>query len=111
MTAGQLRDRALFQAEELVPDGGGGSMLEWVDKFTVRARLMPGTVAERLQAGALQASAQAMLRVRLSSDTEQIRADWRVVIKGATYNIRQHPEDPYRTRQWLDMLIERGVAT
>lgn len=111
MPAGKLRDRITFQAASQVADGGGGFETAWLDQFTVWGQLMVGSVRERLEAGRLEASATAILRIRWSNQALQIKADWRAVIRGQTYNIRQLPEDPTRKRQWVDIQIETGVAS
>lgn len=110
-SANDLRDRATFEKQIEVPDGGGGHELQWVAQFEVAGQLMPGSVAERLEAGRLEASATAVLRIRNNAQTRTIKPDWRVIIDGTAHAIRSPAIDPHRRRQWLDLTVVSGVAT
>lgn len=108
--AGQFRDRAAFQAEQKVADGGGGSTVAWQTQFTVWAHLIPQRSREQIEAGRLESSTLATLRVRYSSDTAQITSEWRAVVDAVPYNIIAVSQ-PDRRQRIVEMSVERGVAT
>lgn len=122
MPAGRLRERATFQEEVRTPDGGGYD-LAWADRFTVPARLMIGSVNERLEAGRLEASGRAILRVRYSPQARLIKPAWRVIIDGVAYQILAFPRTrtargdgstPMSSRVWrgsFDYLDRRLVSS
>ena len=114
---GALRDRATFQAETQVPDGGGGHQLGWADVAgctNIPANFAPERGRERLSGDRLQVALGGVLRVRSSSETRVITERHRVSISGTVYNIRS-VANPDRRGRYLEMTVERadasGVAT
>lgn len=77
--AGSLNCKVTFQRREEVDDGFGGTRGDWVDQFTVPARLAPkfGGNAESVIAARLVSRQPYNLIVRASSQTRQITAAWR----------------------------------
>lgn len=77
--AGSLNCKMTFQRREEVDDGFGGTRGDWVDRFTVPARLAPkfGGNAESVTAARLVSRQPYNLTVRASSQTRQITAAWR----------------------------------
>lgn len=77
--AGSLNCKVTFQRREEVDDGFGGTRGDWVDQFTVPARLAPkfGGNAESVIAARLVSRQPYNLTVRASSQTRQITAAWR----------------------------------
>ncbi|PLX37001.1 MAG: hypothetical protein C0605_08000 [Hyphomicrobiales bacterium] len=111
MRAGALRERVTFQAKGArVADGGGGGPQPWEDQFTVWGRLNPTGAREDREAGRLAASADFVLTVRKSADTDSITEGWRAVVDGVPYQIRSKVDTSERGRLW-EMIVQRGVAT
>lgn len=108
--AGALRQRVTFQTETEMPDGGGGYERGWSDVITVWGSLQPERGRERLQADRLQASLGGVLRVRSSTETRAITEAHRVLIDGVPYQIRSIA-NPDQKNRYLEMTVERGVAT
>lgn len=77
--AGSLNCKVTFQRREEVDDGFGGTRGEWVDQFTVPARLAPkfGGNVESVIAARLVSRQPYNLTVRASSQTRQATAAWR----------------------------------
>lgn len=107
--AGLMRDRITFQQEREEPIGGGGYELNWHTAATVWGQLAPERGSERVEAGRMEASVGAVLRVRYSADTAAITAGWRALIDGEPYNIRSVTQ-PDRRNRIIEMTVERGVA-
>ena len=71
-------------------------------------RVMPGK--DRLEAGRMEGSAVATLRLRYSAEARAITAADRVVARGFAWAITSDPVDPDGTRRAIEMTLERGVA-
>jgi SPP1 family predicted phage head-tail adaptor len=105
--AGQLSDRVTFEAEQLTPDGGGGSALAWISVATVWGQFIPERGRERLEAGRLESAIAGVLRVRSSALMRTITAAHRVQIKSVPYQIRSF-SNPDRRNRMIEMLVESG---
>ncbi|RMF11097.1 MAG: head-tail adaptor protein [Alphaproteobacteria bacterium] len=110
MRSGSLRDRVVFEAESLTPDGGGGNMRAWVAAVTTRGQFIPERGRERLETGRLEAALGGVLRVRSSAATRAITPEHRVTINGDVFQIRS-VSNPDRRNKMIEMSVERGVAT
>jgi SPP1 family predicted phage head-tail adaptor len=108
--AGRLRKRATFQSEVQTPDGGGGYALTWSDGPTVWCELVLERGRERVAAGRLDAAIGGVLSVRASSETRAINEGHRVLVDDIAYQIRSIT-DPDQRGAWLEMVVEKGVAT
>lgn len=77
--AGSLNCKVTFQRRGEVDDGFGGTRGDWVDQFTVPARLAPkfGGNAESVIAARLVSRQPYNLSVRSSTTTRQITVAWR----------------------------------
>lgn len=110
MNAGQLRDRISFRSPAFADDGQGGSSVVWTPEFTVWGAFMPKRGREQLEAGRLESSVEGVVKVRSSSQTKTIKPEWICVIDGIDHNIRSIT-NPDRRSRFLEMVVERGVAT
>ncbi len=110
MGAGRLRDRCAFQKEQNTADGAGGNATTWQTQFTVSGQMIHGATREDREAGRLEASAKWRLKVRSSTDTRTVTAEWRVLIKGVPYQIRSLGINRDRRDRWLWFDLEEGVA-
>jgi len=112
---GELKSRITFAQPDAVSDEYGNSTSGWQDKFTVAAQITPRLGGETVEAARLEGRQPVVVRVRYSSDTKQIRGDWRAtdVGSGIAYNVRS-VVDPNmggpQHGQWIDVLAESGVA-
>lgn len=110
MGIGQLRKRVTFQEEVRTPDGGGGFMVSWRNAVTVYGGIEVERGRERIAAGRLEAAETGILTVRSSTDTREVAAMDRALIDGVQYNIRAI-NNPDQRNKFLEMIIEKGVAT
>lgn len=112
MRAGQLREPVTFQRQSQSdePDETGNVKTGWSDILTVMADIRETPGKERLQAGRLEASRTATIRVRKSPQTSGIVEADRIVARGAKWNIRSIVQVD-RQGRILEFLAETGVAT
>lgn len=114
--AGMLRERVLCQmkgpaTDELGNPVPGGD--KWTTQFSVRAGFQPKNGGESVIAGRLQGVQPYIVTIRSSNDTRQITPGWRLVDardEKRIFNIRSLA-DPDGKRQWLELLVEHGVAS
>jgi SPP1 family predicted phage head-tail adaptor len=111
MEANDLTERVAFDLRAEVDDGYGNTQSDWVERFQCRAAYRHLRGGESVMAGRLEGKHTQIITVRSSSQTRQIDTDWRVrdTRTGQEFNIRDvtHETD----RQWISLLVERGVAT
>lgn len=110
MPIGRARKRARFEEKVRTPDGAGGNAVAWSEIATVWAWLAPERGRERLDGGRLESNVGAVLQVRSLSATRSVVPENRVVIDGVVWNVRSIT-NPDQHDRWLEMVIERGVAT
>lgn len=110
MNAGQLFDRIAFRSPVYDNDGQGGGSVVWTPEFTVWGAFMPKRGREQLEAGRLESAVEGVVKVRSSSQSKTIKPDWICVIDGVDYNIRSIT-NPDRRNRFLELVVERGVAT
>ncbi|MEJ5079797.1 head-tail adaptor protein [Ochrobactrum sp. MYb379] len=121
--AGSLNAKVTFQRRENLDDGYGGTRGEWVDQFTVAARLAPkfGGNAESLVASRLVSQQPYNLTVRASGQTRQVSPTWRAYDSragiSAGSNGEQRPNrvfgiktvvNPDEQNAYLEMLVIEG---
>jgi SPP1 family predicted phage head-tail adaptor len=110
MPAGRLNKRVAFQRAVKVADGGGGSTTTWETFLTVWGGFFPERTRERLEAGRLESAVAGRLTVRSSDDTRALTTAHRVVIDGYAHQIHAIV-NPDQRDKYLDLTVERGVAT
>lgn len=112
MSAGELRERVAFDRRDVVDDGYGNTVSgDWREQFVVWARIRPLKGGEGVQAARLAGSQPVVIRVRLSSSTKQISADWRArdARMGTLFNITSMANMDEKGA-YLDILATSGVA-
>jgi SPP1 family predicted phage head-tail adaptor len=112
MSAGELRGRIAFDRRAVVDDSYGNTVAgDWQEQFVVWARIQPLKGGEGVQAARLAGSQPVVIRVRLSSSTRQIGADWRArdARKGTLFNITSMANMDEKNA-YLDVLATSGVA-
>lgn len=109
MTAGTMDRRCLFERRDTTSDAYGNvSAGGWVALATVWGSLSEKPGREAVNAGRLESSALASLRIRDSAAARGITAADRVTIDGRLYAIRD-ARPPQRSGM-IELVVERGVA-
>ena len=101
----RLDHRAIFSARREISDEYGGTRDEWVPQFTEWAEVKYLRGGESVMQARLASRSPAILTVRASSDARRITSEWRAVIDGRTYHIREDWRES-QDRAWLEMLAE-----
>lgn len=109
-TAHDLFYRVAFDRRVDVDDGYGNTKGDWQEKFQCRAAYRHLRGGESVMAGRLEGRHTQVITVRSSSQTRKVTTDWRVrdVRTGDEFNIRDVTQET--DRQWISLLVERGVA-
>lgn len=109
--AGLHRERAEFQRlSESAVDDYGNVYTGWSTLATRWADLRERTGKEAIEGGALSDVGQATMRVRKDSTTETVTAADRVVVRGATWNIKNVIQVDAKGTL-IEFHLLRGVAT
>jgi SPP1 family predicted phage head-tail adaptor len=110
--AGELRERLKFEKRISVDDGYGNLEGNWADQFTLNARLRPKLGGEDVLQERLAGRQPFTVTLRFSVKSEQITPEWRAInIKsGKILNIRS-VSNPDEKRQWIELMVDEGVAT
>ena len=108
--AGQLFEKVAFDERVISSDGSGNVEGDFAEQFQCRAGYKYLRGGETVIAGRLQGRQPIVVRVRASSDTREIRPDWQMrdLRTGIAYAVRSVIE--VEGRQFLDVLVESGVA-
>lgn len=99
--------------DELVgtPDGSGGEVLDWVERFTSRAHYRFLRGSEAVVAARLQGKQPVVVTVRSNEKTRAITPEWRMrdARSDTVYNIRT--AIPTDDRLYIELTCESGVST
>ncbi|MCP8894295.1 head-tail adaptor protein [Shinella daejeonensis] len=118
--AGDLRYRVAFDRRDRVKDDAGNHQRQFVEQFQRRAAFIYAGGGEAVMAARLEGRGVLKVRVRSCSLTRTITQDWQMrdarsgefvndVWTGTTYAIRE--VDALTDRQWVYLVVERGVAS
>lgn len=109
--AGDLRERFAFDSRSTVSDGAGNRVGDWNEQFVVAAQRGFLRGGESVMASRLQGRSPAVLTIWSSNDARRITTDWRCrdTRTGEEFNIRA--VTPRQTNDFLDLLVEAGVAS
>jgi len=103
---GELDQRIKVVRETLADDGMGGHTATTATYATLWAKVIASAGNERLEAGAIAASASYKFVIRYRADIlDSDYIEW----GGVRYNIRALPIGGQRT-MYLEIVAERGVA-
>src|SRR4051812_49109641 len=88
--AGQFIDRVASDQLSSVADGYGNLQQSFVEQFQTRAGFTWLRGGEDVMGARLEGQQPAVVRVRVSTDTRRVRADWQMrdVRSGIAYSIR-----------------------
>ena len=110
--ARQLRERIAFDQRAAVADSLGSVEGDFVQRFICAAGVQAKFGGEAVTAARLASQQPVVITVRQSSQTLQVKADWRArdVRDGTIYNIRSIA-DPDGDGAWLEMLCQSGAGS
>ena len=110
MDAGMLRDRFAFDEPTAEPNGMGGTINGWAERWTCAAHVRYLRGGERVMQGRLSGVQPVVITIRASHASEAIGRDWRArdVRRGTIYNIRSIV--PSDDRAMLEMTCEEGAS-
>lgn len=108
MKTGDLKKRATLRAPVEDRDADGQIVQSFADRGVVWAHLRPLRGGEAVMQARMQSRSPAIVTVRRSTITTPITSEWRVIIDGRDYAVR---EDPRETddRAFLEFLVEAGA--
>ena len=108
VTIADLRWKIQIQNKEATgeTDPMGGVITDWVTVATPWAKIKPMTGREQYRADKLNATGMTQVIIRYRSDLNETM---KVVYKGEDYQIRSII-DIEEKRQWLELMIEKGVS-
>ena len=110
MKTPNLREQVVFERLTEGDDGFGNTVTGWQAHLTVWADVRETLGKERVDAGRVEDSNTATVRIRNFPASRGLTPADRVVMRGVPWNIRSIV--PMGNRgQYLDALCERGVAT
>lgn len=104
-TAGDLTKRATLQAPQEAVDADGQIVQAYPAQGTVWANLRPLRGGEAVMQSRMQSRSPAIITVRASSLTRRITSEWRAVIDGKTYHVKEDPRET-QDRAFLEFLAE-----
>lgn len=122
--SGQLYERVAFDQRVSQPDGYGNEQEQFVEQFERRAGFTFLRGGEAVIASRLEGRQPIVVRVRRDSDTLKIQPDWQMrnardggwqgtapdqYWDGPVYAVRSIA--PTEDRQFLDIMVESGVAS
>lgn len=109
--AGDLKRRVAFDKRTSATDGYGNTVGGWAEQFLVAAGYLHLKGGETVMAARLEGQHMQVIFVRLSSQTLGVSTEWRIRDARAStiYNIRDIT--PTEDRQWLEFLVQSGVAS
>lgn len=108
--SGDLFYKVAFDKRVETDDGFGNTVAGWQEQFQCRAAYRHLRGGEAVIASRLQGKHIQVITVRASSASRAVTTEYRVrdVRTGSTSNIRDLT--PHLDRQFIDFLVERGVA-
>lgn len=106
----QLFEKVRFESPAPSLDGYGGPVNGWNEEFSVRAEAIYLRDGESVEQGRLAGQNTIVWRIRRSTQSFDVKTDWRIVNvrTGETMNVRSII--PTRDRRYLDVTAQSGVA-
>lgn len=106
----RLLERASFQQRVEAPDGYGNMVGEWAEAFEDRVAVRYLRGSEAVLAARLAGRQPIIITIRDSEAARRIAPEWRAIIRGVEYNIREPLRPTDQRRRLLECLAESGVA-
>ena len=110
VTAQSLQQSIAFDEPTEASNGQGGTVQGWGERYRCRAHYRFLRGGETVQAARLEGRQPVVITVRSSSETRQVRTEWRIrdTRTGTEFNIRSIV--PTEDRRFLEITAESGVA-
>ena len=105
MNAGHLDQRVTFQEAILIRDPDGMLIQGWQDRFTLWCHVRYLRGSEAVMQARLVSKAPVILTVRASVASRSITSEWRAVIGGAIFDLKEDPR-PSEDGGFFEMLAE-----
>lgn len=105
MQAGKLTHRAAFAAPFEARDEDGQLVQRHDAQFTVWCGVRWLRGGESVMQARMQSRSPAILTVRKTPDTDRITSEWRVLVDGRDFDVKEDPR-PSDDRGYLEMLAE-----
>ena len=105
MQAGDLSERAAFQSAIESRDADGQIVQGWQDAFSAWANVKYLRGGEAVMQARMQSRTPAVLTIRDSSEARQVTSEWRAVIGGRMFEVKEDPR-PTPDLGFLEMLAE-----
>jgi SPP1 family predicted phage head-tail adaptor len=115
MAVGKMRERLALQSQTRTADGGGSEAVTWSTFATVYGHIDPKSGNERLFGDQLEERVTHIITIRFRRDmSHKNRIVYEYFVSGTkytrTFNIKRVINRGTRN-QYLDILVEEGVAT
>lgn len=94
---------ATFQSPVQSRDADGQLVQGWRDEFTAWANIIYKRGTETYEQARMQSQRPVVLTIRASGQAAAVTSEWRAVIAGRVYDIREDPT-PTPARAFLQML-------
>jgi len=109
--AGDLRHRVAFDRREREKDDSGNWVQKFIEQFQRRAAFIYAGGGETVMAARLEGRGVLKVRIRSCQATRTITQDWQMrdTRLGTVYAIKE--VDAVTDRQWVYLVVERGVAS
>ena len=105
MDAGRLDQRVIFQQAVMIRDPDGMLIQGWEDRFVLWCHVRYLRGSEAVMQARLMSRAPVILAVRISAETRTITSEWRAVIAGVSFDLKEDPR-PSGEGGFLEMLAE-----
>jgi SPP1 family predicted phage head-tail adaptor len=110
MDANDLYYHVAFDRRAEVDDGMGNTQSDWVEQFQCRAAYRHLRGGEGVMAGRLEGKHTQIITVRSSTLRRSVTSDWRIRDARSGDAFAIHDVTFETDRQWISLLVERGVA-
>ena len=98
-----LSDRVTFQSPVQSRDADGQIVQGWRDEFTAWTHVLYKRGTEAAEQARMLSQRPVVFTIRSSSQSRRITSEWRAVMGGRVYDIREDPT-PTPDRAFLQML-------
>ncbi|MBY5503135.1 head-tail adaptor protein [Rhizobium leguminosarum] len=109
MAAGALKERVSFAVRNEQDDGFGNTVAGWIEQFQDAAEYVHLRGGESVIAARLENRHPQIVKVRASTATRRVTADWRVTDTRTRVEYAIRDVTASTDNKWIDLLCERGV--
>ncbi|WP_184389632.1 head-tail adaptor protein [Rhizobium sp. BK591] len=109
MAAGALKERVSFAVRNEQDDEFGNTVADWIEQFQDAAEYVHLRGGESVIAARLENRHPQVIRVRASTATRRVTAEWRVTDTRTNVEYAIRDVTASTDKKWIDLLCERGV--